>query len=276
MGGMSPTPRSLIFDLFGEYLRFGEGSVWLGQLTRLLGDFDVAPATVRMTLTRLRRQGWVTSERQGRETRYRPTEQMLRVLDEGRSRIFAPPPTDWSGVWTMVSYQLSEGERAEREQLRKSLSYQGFGSLGTGLWLAVGDRREVAHELTAEWDEGQIEVLRCLSDGEEHDAALARRCWDLDTLAHDYRAFVSGHEHLRQDARRLTGADALVARTLLVGRYRHLPFDDPQVPPPLRPEPWPGVEAHELLTRAHADLGPAARAHVAEVIGREVVDTGTT
>lgn len=266
--------RSLIFDLFGEYLRFGEGSVWLGQLTRLLGDFDVAPATVRMALTRLRREGWMTSERRGRETQYRPTGQMLEVLDEGRSRIFAQPPTEWSGQWTTVIYHLSEGERNEREQLRKRLAFQGFGRLGSGVWLAAGDRRESARALTAGWDDGQVEILRVLSEGTDHDVALSRRCWDLDPLAAAYRQFIDAHDHLRTDAAALTGADALVARTMLVSRYRHFPFDDPQLPPPVRPEPWPGVEAHDLLTRAHADLGPAARAHVAEVIGREVVDTG--
>ena len=273
MGAM-PNPRSLIFDLFGEYLRFGEGSVWLGQLTRLLGDFEVAPATVRMTLTRLRREGWVTSERQGRETQYRPTEKMLEVLDEGRARIFAQPPTKWSGQWTMVIYHLTEGERTEREQLRKRLSYQGFGRLGSGVWLAAGDRREAARALTTGWGDGQVEILRVLSEGQDHDVSLSRRCWDLEPLAEAYREFIDAHDYLRTDARTLTGADALVARTLLVASYRHFPFDDPQLPPPVRPEPWPGVEAHELLSRAHTDLGPAARAHVAEVIGREVADTG--
>lgn len=273
MGGM-PNPRSLIFDLVGEYLRFGEGYVWLGQLTQLLGDFEVAPATVRMTLTRLRREGWVTSERQGRETRYRPTEQMLEVLDEGRARIFAQPPTEWSGQWTMVIYHLTEGERTEREQLRKRLSYQGFGRLGSGVWLAAGDRRDAARALTTGWEEGRVEVFRVLSEGIDHDVALSRRCWDLEPLAAAYQGFVDAHDHLRADAATLTGADALVARTLLVASYRQFPFDDPQLPPPVRPEPWPGVAAHELLSSAHTALGPAARAHVADVIGREVADTG--
>ena len=268
-------PRSLILDLFGEYLRFGDAEVWLSQLTRLLADFGVAAPTTRMTLTRLRREGWFTSERSGRETRYRLSEPMGRVLEEGRERIFGAPATTCSEEWTMVIYQLSEEERQEREQLRKRLAYQGFGALGTSTWLAAGDRRPIARELTRDLAPGQVEILRCRSDGLDHDVALARRCWDLAALASDYRAFIDHCRELAPRADSLAGPEALVARTLLVSRFRHFPFQDPGLPPPLRPDPWPGTEAYELFRSLHTALGPAARAHVATVIGREVVDTDT-
>lgn len=275
IGAMSPKPRSLILDLFGEYLRFCDAEAWLSQLTRLLGGFDVAPATVRVTMTRLRREGWFTSERRGRETLYRLTPPMLQVLEEGRERIFGPPSTEWTAEWTMVIYRLSEDERQERERLRKRLAYQGFGSLGTSTWLAPGDRRAAARELVADLGVGQVEVLRCISDGLDHDCALAQRCWDLDALADQYREFIEQHRGLADSADDLEGPEALVARTLLVSQYRHFPFKDPRLPPPLRPDPWPGTAAYELFSSIHARLGPAARAHVAEVIGRDVVDTDT-
>jgi phenylacetic acid degradation operon negative regulatory protein len=275
MGTAPPKPRSLILDLFGEYLRFVDAEVWLGHLTKLLGDFGIAPPTVRMTLTRLRREGWFVSKRTGRETRYRLTAPLLHLLEEGRERIFAAPPTSWSGEWTMIIYQLSEGERLEREQLRKRLAYQGFGNLGTSTWLAPGDRRSVARELSAELADGQVEVLRCLSDGLDHDRVLADRCWDLPALGAEYEAFVAQHRSLATRAAELRGPEALVARTLLVSQYRHFPFKDPQLPPPLRPDPWPGEEAYLLFSRLHSALGPAARAYVGEVIGRVVLDTDT-
>lgn len=275
MTGVSPKPRNLILDLFGEYLRYVDSEVWLGQLTTLLGDFGVAPPAVRMTMTRLRREGWFTSERNGRETRYRLTDPMLQVLEEGRGRIFAAPPSEWSGEWTMVVYQLSEGERQERQQLRKDLAWHGFGSLSTSTWLAPGDRRARARDLATALDDGQVEVLRCSSDGLEQDRSLAVRCWDLPALAAAYDEFNAEHRSLPDDADRLQGAEALVARTLLIARYRVFPFTDPQLPPELLPDPWPGDEAHRIFREAHAALGPAARAYVGEVVGRPVIDAET-
>jgi phenylacetic acid degradation operon negative regulatory protein len=124
MGRMAHRPRGLILDLFGDYLRYADGEVRLSHLTRLVEVFDVGAPTVRVTLSRLRREGWFETERVGRETMYRLTPGMLDILDEGRERIFAGPVAEWSGAWTMVIYQMSESERQERNELRKALAFR--------------------------------------------------------------------------------------------------------------------------------------------------------
>jgi phenylacetic acid degradation operon negative regulatory protein len=267
---MTLKPRGLILDLFGGYLRYVDAEVRLSHLTQLLGAFDVAPPTVRVTLSRLRREGWCTTRREGRETLYALTPNLLDVLDEGRARIFAPPAETWAGSWTMVIYQMTESERQERNQLRKALAWHGFGPLTTSTWLAPGDRRKEVRTLVDELTGEQVDVLSCTSESPEHDVDLARRCWDLETLARRYEEFNDGHRHLVRQSRRLSGAGALVTRTELISTYRHFPFRDPRLPPDLRPEPWPGVEAYEIFRTAHARLGPAARAYVSGVVGRDI------
>jgi phenylacetic acid degradation operon negative regulatory protein len=271
---MTVKPRGLILDLFGGYLRYLDGGVRLSHLTRLLGAFDVAPPTVRVTLSRLRREGWFTTRREGRETVYTLTPGMLDILDEGRARIFAPPAESWAGSWTMVIYQMSESERQERNQLRKALAWHGFGPLTTSTWLAPGDRRKEARVLIDSLTDEQVDVLSCQSEGLEHDRDLARRCWDLDGLAREYAEFNVAHRHLVRRSERISGIRALVTRTELISTYRHFPFRDPRLPPELRPEPWPGVEAYETFQAAHARLGPAARAYVSDVVGRDVPEPG--
>ncbi|SDL32673.1 transcriptional regulator, PaaX family [Nocardioides sp. YR527] len=272
MSSMPAKPRSLVLDLFGEYLRFVDEGIQLGHLITLLEAFDIAPPTVRVTMSRLRREGWFTVQRTGRESRYQLTENMLEVLDEGRERIFAAPPNDWSGQWTLVIYQLSESDRHDRDQLRKALAWHGFGPLSTSTWLTPDDRRETARGLLADLDAKQAEVLICSSDGVEHDRSLAQQCWDLASLGEEYDEFVAGHRDLPKKASRLQGAEALAARTHLIARYRHFPFRDPQLPPQLTPDPWSGYAAYQLFHEAHAALGPAARAYVGDVIGHEVTD----
>jgi phenylacetic acid degradation operon negative regulatory protein len=263
-------PRGVILDLFGGYLRYVDGEVRLSHLTQLLGDFGIAPPTVRVTLSRLRREGWVLTRREGRETVYTLTEQMLDLLDEGRTRIFAPPAERWLGQWTMVLHQITESERQERNQLRKALAWHGFGPLTTSTWLAPGDRRKEVRKLVDGLTEEQVDVLFCTSEGLDHDQALARRCWDLETLSEQYTAFTRSHSGLVRRSPRLKGADALVQRTELIATYRHFPFQDPRLPPELRPALWPGVRAYEIFRAAHEALGPAARQYIGGVIGREV------
>jgi phenylacetic acid degradation operon negative regulatory protein len=270
MGRMAHRPRGLILDLFGDYLRYVDAEVRLSHLTTLLDAFDVGAPTVRVTLSRLRREGWFETERLGREMLYRMTPGMLDVLDEGRERIFAAPVTEWSGSWTMVIYQLSESERQERHELRKALAWHGFGPLTTSTWMAPGDRRKEARTFVDTLTDERVDILACTSEGLDHDRDLARRCWDLDALAEEYGEFVRSNRQLVKDAARLAGAKALVARTQIIRTYRHFPFRDPRLPAELRPEPWPGGEAYRLFRTVHTALGPAARRYVADVIGREL------
>ena len=156
---MTVKPRSVILDLFGDYLRYVDAEVRLSHLTELVGAFDIAPSTVRVTLSRLRREGWFETRREGRETIYVLTPQMLEVLDEGRARIFAPPAETWIGTWTMVIYQMTESERQERNQLRKALAWHGFGPLTTSTWLAPGDRRKEMRSVIDGLTDEQVDVL---------------------------------------------------------------------------------------------------------------------
>ncbi len=274
MGPVAQRPRTLVLDLFGDYLRYLDGEVRLSHLTTLLEAFGIGAPTTRVTLSRLRREGWFETERIGRETLYRLTPGMLGVLDEGRERIFAAPVTQWSGTWTLVIYQVPESERQERNTLRKSLSWNGFGALTTSTWLAPGDRRQETRTLVDSLTDELVDVLACASEGLEHDRDLARRCWDLEALARQYAEFVSDHTSLLRAGAELSGAPALLARTGLISAYRVFPFRDPRLPPDLRPDPWPGAQAYDLFRRVHTLLGPAARAYVGQVVGVEPPDPG--
>jgi phenylacetic acid degradation operon negative regulatory protein len=267
---MSVKPRSLVLDMFGEYLRYLGTEVRLTQVTNLLSEFDVTPATVRVTMSRLKNEGWFTSRREGRETVYTLTDTMLDVLDEGRARIFAPPARPWTGEWTMIIYQMSEAERVERNQLRKTLVWHGFGPLTTSTWLAPGDRAAEVRTFIDERVLNQVDILRCVSEDARHDRDLAARCWDLDTLAADYRSFVSSNKPLAKAASQLSGRAALVARTDLISTFRHFPFKDPRLPLEIRPSPWPGDEAHGCFRQAYDELGPATRSHVSQLVDQDV------
>lgn len=48
LGGSAMTPRWIVFDLFGEYVRFEGGEVRLRALTALLECFDIGENTVRV------------------------------------------------------------------------------------------------------------------------------------------------------------------------------------------------------------------------------------
>ena len=269
--------RSLVFDLFGDYLRYRGGEVRLRALVSLMGCFDVPEATVRVVVTRLRKEGWLESRRDGRETVYSLSDGAWALLDEGRARIFSRAAGPWDGQWHMVIYSVPESERALREQLRKKLAWLGFGSLSSSVWLSPHDRidevrRAFADLSTEASSPARIDTFRSRSAGVASDRDIATRAWDLPALDRDYRDLLDTYGPRLPDYRRgaLVGPAALVERMHLIHDYRRFPFRDPDLPPELLPDGWCGRRAHEVFLEAHGLLRSPAEACVDALIeGRE-------
>ncbi len=252
--------RSLVFDLFGDYLRYRGGEARLRTLTALMGCFDIPEATVRVVVTRLRKEGWLESRRDGRETTYQLTDTAWKLLDEGRSRIFDRAAGPWDGQWHMVIYSVPETERALREQLRKKLSWLGFGPLSASVWLSPHDRIVQVRTDFAEHPAVRLDGFHARSEGPGPDRDMADRAWDLAGLDRDYIAMLAEYrprlDRYRSGA--LLGQDALVERMRLMHDYRRFPFRDPDLPPELLPAGWSGRSAHEVFLEAHGLLRAAA------------------
>ncbi|RBY90815.1 PaaX family transcriptional regulator C-terminal domain-containing protein [Blastococcus sp. TF02A-26] len=263
-------PRSVVVDLFGDHLRDLGGAARMQALGELLGVFGIGESTARVVLSRMRREGWFTTRREGRQTVYELTERSRRLLDEGRSRILDRGTAEWDGEWRMVLYTVPEAERGERERVRRSLAWLGFGPLAPSVWTSPHPRLEAAAEALAGTSATRVELLTARSGGRDADRRMAARCWDLDTLGRDYAELVAELEGLPPAAElaALPGPEALRRRIELIYTYRHFPFRDPDLPAELLPEGWPGSRAHALFLAAHEALGAAADPYVREVLAR--------
>ncbi|MEQ3553835.1 PaaX family transcriptional regulator C-terminal domain-containing protein [Pseudonocardia nematodicida] len=261
--------RSLVFDLFGDHLRYRGGEVRLRALVSLMGCFDVSEATVRVVAARLRKEGWLSSRREGRETVYALTPTAWALLDEGRERIFDRVRVPWDGQWHMVLYSVPESERALREQLRKKLAWFGFGPLNSSVWLSPHDRAGLVRRAFADEPAARLDVFRSRSENPAHDRDVAARSWDLGELDRDYAGWLSTYRPRLAAYRSgaYEGVAALRERMTLVHDYRRFPFRDPDLPPELLPEGWHGRVAHEVFLEAHSLLRAPAEACVDELTG---------
>ena len=253
-------PRSIIFDLFGEYIRYDGGEAPMRVLVSLLGAFGISADATRVVMSRLRAEGWFDSRRVGRESRYALTAQAWEMLDEGRPRIFERRREPWSGEWCLVTYSVPEAARQTRDRLRKRMAWLGFGSLAPSTWICPHDKRaEVVKVLEGE-PEARFDVFMARSLGLAHDRDMVRRCWDLDGLNEAYGEFLHATQErlARFQESAPPGADALVERIRLLHDYRRFPFQDPDLPLELLPTGWLDRQAHDAFLAAVGTLRPAA------------------
>src|SRR6266700_163144 len=144
-------PRAILWDLFGDHLRYiDDGWVPMRALTQLLDVFGIGESTSRVVLSRMRREGWFTTCRDGRQTSYALTARSLTTLDEGRARIFDRGGGDWDGTWRMVIYAVPEESRGERDRVRRTLAWHGFGPLAAATWISPHPRLEVVRSALAD------------------------------------------------------------------------------------------------------------------------------
>jgi phenylacetic acid degradation operon negative regulatory protein len=262
-------PRSLVFDLYGDYARWHGGRMPLAAVVELLAEFDVPASTTRVVMARLRREGWLESHRSGRTTSYALTDRSWRLLDAGRRRILERERGPWDRRWRMVIYHVPETERAARDRLRKRLSWLGFGPLAASTWVSPHDRLDEADAVVDAAGGARADLLLAASRGVAADLDMAARCWDLPALQADFverrRAYQARLARYR--AVPPQGRDALVERISLISEHRRLPFRDPDLPVELLPAGWAGREVHELFLQAYRLLGPEAEQHYARVAG---------
>jgi len=262
-------PRSIVFDLFGDYVRYDGGEVRLRALIELLDAFEVGESTVRVVMNRLGKDGWFDARREGRETVYQLADRTWRVLDEGRERIFERASGGWDRRWSMVIYTVPESDRPLREELRKELAWLGFGALAASTWLSPWDRLGAVEEHFAGRSGLQLDLLRCESTGLAKDREMVARCWDLEALNADYAELLRVYRPRMADYRagRLEPRDALVERMRLTHDYRLFPFRDPDLPEELVPAGWKGGAAHELFLEAHELLRKPAEEFYRSIAG---------
>ena len=76
--------QNLIFTLYGDFLRDRTDEVWVGTFINLLEPLGMTDQAVRSTLSRMLRNGWFDTRREGRHSYYALTPRSERLLDEGK------------------------------------------------------------------------------------------------------------------------------------------------------------------------------------------------
>ncbi|MDQ2848139.1 MAG: PaaX family transcriptional regulator [Actinomycetota bacterium] len=246
--------RSLLFTVLGEFVLPSGGVAWTSAFIQTLARLGVEEKASRQALMRTAADGWLSSERVGRRTRWRLTGNAERLLTEGTERIygFTGSAPDWDGRWLLVMARVPETDRPTRHLLRTRLNWAGLGSPSAGLW--ISPHAERAEEVQRVLDgAGVFEDARIfVAEHRGGDlATMVSQAWELDAIEQSYQQFLD-------DFATASTSDPLARLIELVHAWRRFPWIDPTLPRELLPTQWSGLTAVTLFQRRHARWAAAA------------------
>ncbi|CAM3330877.1 PaaX family transcriptional regulator C-terminal domain-containing protein [Kibdelosporangium persicum] len=271
-------PQGLALTLLADYTLSTRASLPSAAIVALLAESGVSHAGARAAISRLARRGVLEGVRQGRNSFYRLTAAAALALATGGKAIVssAAGTKTWDQHWTLIAFSLPQDEVAQRRELRSRLRWLGYAPLYDGLWISPRDLTEHARTRLTRLAFGTMTVFRARHI--DLGSAIGRDpldAWDTTAIAEQYESFVRrwGPLPRRIRATRVTGAEAVRARTEVMDSYRRLPILDPQLPIPLLPPGWLREPARDLFIEIYDGLAAPAARHVRAVASRFTADS---
>jgi phenylacetic acid degradation operon negative regulatory protein len=264
-------PRSLIVTIYGLYARGHGGSLSVAAIIRLMAELGVDEPAVRSSISRLKRRGVLVPEPVDGAAGYALSDVGRTVLADGDHRIFRRPQGSVDEGWLLAVFSVPESERARRHTLRSRLTWLGFGTAASGVWVAPAHLYDEARaSLTRHGLTGYVDLFRAdylaFSDLRRSVATW----WDLEELQRLYDAFLTAYGPVlaRWRRRRTTDdAQAFADYVRALTQWRRLPYLDPGLPAELLPRDWHGRRAADLFFALQERLAGAAARHVEVVTG---------
>lgn len=256
----------MLFDLYGDFAIEGDraGAIRLPAVVRLAAALGVSGMATRAAAARMVQDGWLRSERRGRESVYALSTRGNNLVRAGRRRIFAQPDAPWDGQWTVVALTVPESDRQVRDRMRQELSFLGFGSPSSAQYISPRDH--AAEVLRLAEDAAALEyvqVYRSTAIWPDEPWVLVERAWSrLDAVNRRYAEFLARFGPAFEGGRAATAEgverEAFITRFTLANQFRKCLFDDPELPRELTPPGWRGGEARRLFLAYHTLVSPPA------------------
>ena len=262
-----------ILTVFGLYARPAGVPIAVAAIVHLLQDLGAEPASVRSSISRLKKREVLTSERINGEAGYALSAELEEHMRVGDERIFSPHPARASDPWLLVSFSVPETQRGQRHKIRSGLSRMGFGTVSAGLCVAPGHVYDEALEYLQDNDLLQfVDFFHANHGGPEELRAKVAQWWDLDSLEAHYQEFIDKYspllarwgKHAQQTEE--GSREAFVDYIRMVTDWRTLPYLDPGLPLEALPNSWNGGAARSLFLDLRALLSPLAGWHAQRII----------
>lgn len=265
-----PRGRRALVTLMAEYWLDEGAMAPSGAIVDLMAALDVSASGTRTLLSRLTREGRLTTIKDGRRTFYALSPKARQRLAEGFEviRAFGTDQGPANPEWTTLLFSIPEEQRGIRQQLRKGLSWMWFAPLYDGAWVTPRPSGPQALALCQKLGVESASLLRGSITAAGTGFGQPVDAWDLN-LAHElYTSFAAilSDPLDRLRAGLLSPVESMRARTETINVFRGFPRFDPDLPLGMLTPDWPRRAARQAFAELYEGTTDAALEYVRAVV----------
>lgn len=226
---------SIIVTVFGDLAQRPGDRLSGAALSRIIEPLGVRPEAIRVALHRLRKDGWLESAREGRESRHFLTE-----FGRAQSAAVTPRIYDRAPVVAERWHALIAGNADGVAALRELLLAENYIGVGDTVALGEGPLPEHTNGLLG-LEIGALRVPDWLR------ASIIPP--DLNAACRDLMRTLEKADALVPSAGAASPLQTATLRTLIVHRWRRVVLRHPDLPADFYPADWPGAKCRERVFR---------------------------
>lgn len=249
---------SLIMTVFGDCVYHHGGIISLASLIQLMDVFGFNERSVRTAVFRLVQNGWLVSEKIGRTSYYRVTENSRQSFVQADAKIYNFNHMEWDKKWDLVL--LSSVELDNKQTLKKELEWLGFANIASNVMAYPGCEHLKLQNLllnlkmTEQVVLFEAETLHFWQDSYPTVKRMVEVNWPIRELHARYDKFIRDFREFMNLVESTDDLDAMQAfqvRILLIHQYRRILLKDPDLPFELLPSNWLSLNARNLTNNLY-------------------------
>ncbi|MDI6810590.1 MAG: PaaX family transcriptional regulator C-terminal domain-containing protein [archaeon] len=230
-----------------------EGTVPVERLIKILRSFKESEASVRTSLSRLKKEGFLESRKSNKSALYSLTDLGKDAIIFKNYKLLMRE-RNWDGQWHIVTFDIPEKLRYSRDALRKKLLSLGYGTLHSSVMISPYDKGAEIKETVKEYGiEDYVEFFFAKYEGHKDIKDLVPKIWDLRWLEREYKKFIAIYVHELEELKmsvekgdRIDPSYAFLKRIELNDSFSRIISVDPHLPRELLPDDWIGFKAERV------------------------------
>lgn len=265
----APKAKSLIITFFGDSVFPYGGTIWLGSLIKFMEEFEISEKLTRTSTFRLAKEGWLVSNKFGRESYYSLNDFAIENFLKANYSIYGYDKLESDDDWIVVfTNDLNNNEELE---LSKILKKEGFASPSKQVYFHPNYKMENIQDILIKsktYDKTLLikgPPLMPLSKEKLKDFAC--RYWDLKSVEQKYQDFIAKFikvYSLKVPFDEFDARQCFVLRTLLIHEYRRALLFDPKLGNELVSINWLGKSATSLVESIYIQIHKKANTYISE------------